>query len=156
MKGVPHEVAVVAADPPVRQATGEGCSMLKGSCLCGIVSYEIHGAIQSARFCHCVTCRKFSGAAVAPWGLVATAHLIVTGPESNIAKYDSGGGLRAFCSSCGSPLWYEPANLPAFRGVPLGVIDEGLVPTPEMHVWTKSKASWASIDDELPQHETHP
>ena len=124
--------------------------MLKGRCLCGRVSYEIHGAIHSARFCHCVTCRKFSGTACAAWGVVQTDHLIVIGPESNAAKYDSGGGLRAFCSSCGSPLWYEPASLPAFRGVPLGVIDAGEVPTPEMHVWTKSKVSWASIDDELP------
>jgi len=130
--------------------------MLKGSCLSGKVSYEIHGVIHSTRFCHCVTCRKFSGTACAAWGVVQTGQLIVLGSESNVTKYDSGGGLRAFCSSCGSPLWYEPANLPAFRGVPLGVIDEGDVPTPEMHVWTKSKVSWASIDDELPQHETHP
>ena len=129
--------------------------MLKGSCLSGKVSYEINGVIHSTRFCHCVTCRKFSGTACAAWGVVQTGQLIVLGSESNVTKYDSGGGLRAFCSSCGSPLWYEPANLPAFRGVPLGVIDEGDVPTPEMHVWTKSKVSWASID-ELPQHETHP
>ena len=129
--------------------------MIKGSCLCGKVSLEIHGAIHSARYCHCTTCRKFSGTAFAAWGLVKTGHLVVTGVES-VSKYNSGGGLRVFCTSCGSPLWYEPANVPAFRGIPLGVIEEGDVPKPEMHVWTKSKVSWASIADGLPRHETHP
>jgi hypothetical protein len=130
--------------------------MLKGRCLCGRVSFEIHGAIHSARYCHCATCRKFSGTACAAWGVIQANHLIVTGAESGVTRFDSGGGLRAFCSSCGSPLWYEPANVPAFRGIPLGVIDEGDIPTPEMHVWMKSKVSWASIEDELPRHETHP
>lgn len=130
--------------------------MLKGSCLCGKVSIEIRGAIHSPRYCHCSTCRKFSGTASAAWGLVQASDLSVTGLESDVTKYDSGGGLRVFCRSCGSPLWYEPAKLPAFRGVPLGVIDDGDVPAPKMHVWTKSNAAWASIDDELPRHETHP
>jgi hypothetical protein len=76
--------------------------------------------------------------------------------EGSVTKYDSGGGLRVFCSTCGSPLWYEPAGLPQFRGVPLGAIDDRGVPQPQMHVWTKSKLSWVSIPDDLPQHETHP
>ena len=130
--------------------------MLKGSCLCGAVSIEIRGAIHSARFCHCGTCRKFSGTASAAWGLAKASDLTVMDPQSSVATYDSGGGLRAFCRSCGSPLWYEPAAVPAFRGIPLGVIDEGEVPTPMMHVWTQSKVSWASIDDALPRHKTHP
>ena len=130
--------------------------MLKGRCLCGRVSLEIRGAIHNGRFCHCANCRKFSGTAYAAWGLVQADQLIVMGGESNVTKYDSGGGLRVFCSSCGSPLWYEPANVPAFRGVPLGVIDEGDVPTPGMHVWTRSMVSWASLDDSLPRHEIHP
>ena len=129
---------------------------MKGSCLCGRVSLESRGTIHNGRICHCTNCRKFSGTASAAWGLVQADHLSVRGTE-HVTKYDAGsGGLRVFCSSCGSPLWYEPANVPAFRGIPLGVIDEGDVPTPGMHVWTKSKVSWASMDDSLPRHETHP
>jgi hypothetical protein len=53
-------------------------------------------------------------------------------------------------------LWYEPAGLPQFRGIPLGVLDDGVIPKPQMHVWTRSTASWLSISDELPQYSTHP
>jgi hypothetical protein len=129
---------------------------MKASCLCGGVTYEITGPVQRARYCHCADCRKFSGTAHAAWGLIETAHLVVGQSSSGISKYDSGKGLRVFCSSCGSPLWYEPTRLPQFRGIPLGVIDDAGVPEPQMHVWTKSKVSWAAISDSLPQHDTHP
>jgi hypothetical protein len=129
---------------------------MKASCLCGGVTYEITGPIHHARYCHCVHCRKFSGTAHAAWGLIETAHLVIAQSNAGVSKYDSGNGLRVFCSSCGSPLWYEPTRLPQFRGIPLGVIDDEGVPEPKMHVWTKSKVCWASISDDLPQHNTHP
>ena len=37
--------------------------MLKGSCLCGGVRYEIDAELQSVSYCHCSQCRKASGAA---------------------------------------------------------------------------------------------
>jgi hypothetical protein len=82
--------------------------------------------------------------------------MTVSPPDADVTRYDSGGGLRVFCTMCGSPLWYEPAALPLFRGVPLGAIDDGAIAKPEAHVWTKSKVSWIAISDDLPQHETHP
>lgn len=130
--------------------------MLKGSCLCGGVAYEIDGPIRSPRFCHCLNCRKFSGTAGAAWGVVSADDFRLIHSHSGVTKYDSGGGLRAFCSACGSPVWYEPAGQPRFRGVPLGAMDDGEVPAPEMHVWTKSMPPWTSVADMLPRHERHP
>lgn len=130
--------------------------MIKGSCLCGAVSFEIHGSLRSVRYCHCMNCRKFSGTAYAAWGLAETSQLTVTPSAPNVSKFNSGGGHRVFCAACGSPLWYEPTGRPQLRGIPLGAIDEGSVPKPEMHVWTKSKVAWASILGDLPQHEIHP
>ena len=129
---------------------------MKGSCLCKAVWFEIGGTVHNARYCHCSNCRKFSGTAYAAWGLVPTAQFTVTPPEGGVTKFDSGGGLRVFCSTCGTPLWYEPAGLPQYRGIPLGAIDDRDVPAPTMHVWTKSKAPWVSVADDLPQHDTHP
>lgn len=130
--------------------------MTKGSCLCGAVSFEIQGPLHNARYCHCANCRKFSGTSNAAWGLAQTSQITIAPSVPGVTKFDSGGGLRVFCTACGSPLWYEPAGLPQYRGIPLGAIDEGDVATPEMHVWIKSKVAWESIFDDLPQHETHP
>jgi hypothetical protein len=129
---------------------------MKASCLCGGVTYEITGPIRRARYCHCAHCRKFSGTAAAAWGLIETTNLNVSQSNTGLTRYASGNGSRVFCSACGSPLWYEPAALPQFRGIPLGVIDDAGVPGPEMHTWTRSKVSWAAISDDLPQHDTLP
>jgi hypothetical protein len=88
--------------------------------------------------------------------LAETAHITIAPRAPNVTKFNSGGGLRVFCSACGSPLWYEPAGRPEFRGIPLGAIDVGDVAKPEKHVWTRSKVPWGSISDDLPQFETHP
>ena len=37
--------------------------MLRGSCLCGGVRYEITGPLSGALNCHCSMCRKAQGAA---------------------------------------------------------------------------------------------
>jgi hypothetical protein len=128
--------------------------MIKGSCLCGAVSFEIQGPLHSARYCHCTNCRKFSGTEYAAWALARTDQIVVSPAVPNVTKFNSGGGLRVFCSACGSPLWYEPAGRPQFRGIPLGAIDVGAVAKPAMHVWTRSKVAWGSISDDLPQFET--
>jgi hypothetical protein len=100
--------------------------MIKGSCLCGNVTLEIAGPLHNARFCHCANCRKFSGTASAAWGLIQTDQLTVSpSMNSSVSKYNSGGGLRAFCASCGSPLWYEPDGRPQYRGIPLGTREAG-------------------------------
>lgn len=129
---------------------------MKGSCLCKAVSFDIDGTVHNARYCHCTNCRKFSGTAYAAWGLVPTDKLTISPADGGVTKFDSGGGLRVFCSTCGSPLWYEPAGMPQYRGIPLGVIDDRNVPAPQIHLWTKSKAPWVTVADDLPQHETHP
>jgi hypothetical protein len=130
--------------------------MLTATCLCKQVSFEIHGDIHNARYCHCSHCRKFSGTAYAAWGVVGADDLEVTSTNLNVTKYNSGGGLRVFCSICGSPLWFEPENLPALRGIPLGVVDDAEVSAPAMHVWTRSMVAWMSLPEGTPQHETHP
>lgn len=131
--------------------------MIKGSCLCGGIQFQIDGDVVMTRYCHCVNCRKFSGTAKAAWGLAQTADFKQTASATDIGQFDAGSGsLRTFCLACGSPVWFEPKDLPAYRGIALGAIDEGDPKPPEMHVWTQSSPAWEEIVDSLPQHLTHP
>lgn len=130
--------------------------MIKAGCLCGAVVFEIDEPVTHSRYCHCRNCRKFSGTAQAAWGLASAGAFRLTTSAANIGKYDSGGGLRAFCTACGSSLWFEPAHMPEYIGVALGAIDEGEVTAPTMHVWTKSSPDWETIPVDLPRHDMHP
>ena len=131
--------------------------MIKGSCGCGGVRYELSGPIAMSRYCHCENCRKFSGTGQSAWGLAQTGDFRVVAQTTDVTKYDAGsGGLRVFCSACGSPLWFEPSGMPEFRGVALGSIDEGEVAEPASHLWVRSSPDWETIVDDLPCFQTTP
>ena len=130
--------------------------MMRGSCLCKAITFTVNGDIRNARYCHCKNCRKFSGASAAPWAITETAKLKMTSTDANVSKFNSGRGLRCFCSDCGSPVWFESLKYPEIIAIPLGVLDDEGIPAPEMHIWTQSQPAWSSIDDDLPQYKTNP
>ena len=130
--------------------------MLKGSCLCGATEFTISGELRSPRYCHCTNCRKFAGTSPATWAMAKTTALELTSSSAGISKFNSGRGFRCFCSSCGSPLWFESLDYPEITAIPLGALDEGEIPEPQMHLWVQSIPKWCAITDALPQHQTNP
>lgn len=130
--------------------------MNNASCLCKSVRFTIDCELHSARYCYCVNCTKFSGTSPATWAIAQKSKLSMSSSAGDISKFDSGRGLRCFCSHCGSPVWFESLDYPEVVAIPLGVLDDGDIPEPEMHIWVRSRPKWRPIDDDLPQHETYP
>ncbi len=127
----------------------EESDLYEGSCLCGALRFHIVGSLASSRNCFCENCRKFAGTSPAVWAMAKTTDLSVLTPEASISRYDSGQGIRCFCTSCGSPVWFESKDYPAITGIPLGALDGGDAPPPEMNLWTDSKPPWCTIDSSL-------
>ena len=130
-------------------------SAVRGSCLCGAVRLTLVGPSQAGRLCHCGNCRKFAGTSPAAWAIARVADLRVQGDE-HVSRYDSGGGMRCFCVQCGSPVWFESKDHPEIVVLPHGVVDEGALAPPEMHLWMSVNPPWCVVNDALPQHDTHP
>lgn len=129
--------------------------MIRGSCLCGAVTYEIAGPLLGAGNCHCSICRKSNGAAFATWTFVAPAQFHWTGGVDQIGRYASSPGTeRCFCKLCGSPL--AAAHSGAVREVVLATVDGDPGVRPSEHIFTGSKSPWFEITDTLPQHEGWP
>ena len=128
--------------------------MIEGSCLCGATRFRIDGTLSGVRLCHCENCRKFSGTSPAAWAMASASKLEVL--SASVGTFNSGKGIRNFCSKCGSPVWFESLDHPEIVGIPLGVLDSDDVPPPEMHIWVSSKPGWCSISDGLPEYDTLP
>ena len=131
--------------------------MIEGSCMCGGVKYEATGPLTHMARCHCVQCRKASGAEFATNGNVpADGFRLVSGQEL-LARYESSPGKsRVFCSRCGSPLFKRDDTRPDVLRLRLGCVDTDLDTTPMAHVFVREKPSWSEISDSLPQFETRP
>ncbi len=125
--------------------------MIRGSCLCGGVRFEISGDLTAIGMCHCSLCRKVSGVASNAEFMTATANLKWIAGEDLLQTYTLAKGWRTtFCRSCGSPA---PKLHPSGGAwwVPAGLIDGDPGVRVEGHIFVGSKASWDEIAGGAPQ-----
>ncbi len=126
--------------------------MLKGSCLCGGIRYEIDGEVGPITNCHCGQCRKASGASFATNASVsASSFRFVAGAELLREWESSPGKRRCFCGRCGSPILKRSADAPKTLRLRLGTLDGDPRRKPSRHIYVGSKAPWVEIIDDLPR-----
>ena len=129
--------------------------MLRGSCLCGGVRYEITGPLSGALNCHCSMCRRFHGAAFATYAKVSAEHFRWISGQDLLSVYETSPGIGwAFCRVCGSSLGVPTHG--KLSDIALGPLDSDPGVRPAEHIFVGSKADWFQITDTLPQHDERP
>lgn len=117
---------------------------IKGSCLCGAVTFKIRDDFQAFNFCHCAQCHKTTGAAFASNLKTATDNIEwLTGKEL-VKRYDvPGREIRTeFCSNCGCNVPYVNHSrtwliVPAgsLESAPKNTGEKQIIFWPERHAW---------------------
>lgn len=81
----------------------------RGQCLCGAVTVSLNDARPEAEVCHCTMCRRWGGG---PFMGVSGGSCTINGSEYVTVYKSSNWAERAFCSICGSNLYfrYVPAE----------------------------------------------
>ncbi|MFM6321972.1 MAG: GFA family protein [Microcystis sp.] len=80
--------------------------MIRGSCLCGNVSYQIDGQLGTITHCHCTKCRKAHGAAFSTVANVQINKFQFTSGTELLKSFESSPGKRRyFCVQCGSQIY---------------------------------------------------
>jgi len=126
--------------------------MIRGTCLCGAVRFEID-RVRSLTHCHCVNCRKLTGAAFASYVHVDVDKFRFVAGEDMTVRYESApGSFRNRCRICGC-LAPGRASYLTTISIPAGLLDDDPEVRPRLHVFTSSRAPWWTIQDDLPQHD---
>ena len=129
--------------------------MLRGSCLCGGVRWEVD-RFEAMSNCHCSMCRKAHGAAYATFGQARAACFRFTAGEDLVRRFRSTPEVeRTFCSVCGSNLTFLFDPLPKQIWVAAGTCDDDPGMRPQRHIFVASKAPWHEITDDLPQSDEY-
>ena len=126
--------------------------MIRGSCHCGTVRFEID-EVRALTHCHCANCRKLTGAAFASYAHVeAEKFRFVAGEDMTVAYESAPGSFRHRCKVCGC---LTPGHAPYLKtiSVPSGLLDDDPIARPRLHVFTSSRAPWWTIADDLPQYD---
>ena len=125
---------------------------ISGECFCGGVKYEVQGALNDARSCHCSRCRKaFSGPASAYAEVDADQFSWVAGEEKLSVYEPSPEWGMAFCGECGSTLC--GLHQGRVHGITLGTVNGDPGITLQRHIFVGSKARWDEIGGHAPQYE---
>ena len=133
-------------------------SVVRGSCLCGGVRFEVEPPFLRASHCHCSRCRKHSGAFGGTQGRVPRERFRLLAGEELIRVYKPEGGMvKAFCSTCGSSLfggtWPDGPEV----SIRLGSLDDDPDIRPQYHQFVDSRAPWFELpDDGLPRYPESP
>jgi hypothetical protein len=127
-------------------------ALLTGGCECGAIRYECSAAPIMAGHCHCGSCQKASGTGHASHMMVPRAALRITGEARFYERTaDSGNTVRrAFCPSCGAPVYGESSGWPDVMTLRAGSLDDPELFRPGMVVYAARAPSWDHMDPELP------
>jgi hypothetical protein len=130
---------------------------VRGSCLCGGVTFEIDRACGPAEYCHCNRCRKVSGSSSLLTIRVQTQEFrFLTGQE--LVKsyacpilYSPPAYRSYFCSTCGSPA---PPPLPEgeYFEIAAGLFDDDFGIRPDKHIFVDFMPPWDDLHRELPAY----
>ncbi len=131
--------------------------LLKGSCLCGSVNYEINGEPTAFYHCHCQRCRKATATGHASNIRVTANGITWTTGEDQLCSYKVPEAERFrndFCGQCGSPM---PRFFPQMGMVvlPAGTLDTPVPELPQSRIFYASRASWSCADN-LPAFDEYP
>ncbi|MBX2883104.1 MAG: GFA family protein [Granulosicoccus sp.] len=124
--------------------------MLRGSCLCGGVCFELSGELRSVVNCHCQQCRRTHGHFAAYTNVSRDGLRIVS--DETLSWYRSSDiAQRGFCRHCGSSLFWSrdgSGNI----SVAAGSIESPSGLSTSANIFVDSRGDYYEITDTLPQH----
>ncbi|HUA32089.1 MAG TPA: GFA family protein [Candidatus Binataceae bacterium] len=127
--------------------------MLKGSCACGRLRYEIRGQLLGPiTYCHCWRCRKHSGSSFGTTAGMRAGEFAVVDGKDLLSTWESSPGFhRYFASCCGSPIYKLNDASPNVLGLRMGTLDTDPGRAAEVHFMSGSKCPWVELKDDLRQ-----
>jgi len=129
--------------------------MIKGSCCCGAIEFELSEKPSMMGMCHCTRCRKVGASALVfvkseSYQIIRGRDKISTFKAQAPYKYD-----RCFCSVCGSALGELFSTDKSFP-ITANCIDEDIDLENKFHEFVSEKPCWLKIGDSAKQFDEHP
>ncbi len=122
-----------------------------GGCACGSIRYAAQGMVKFAIRCHCRACQRNTGSGHAVQAAVSRSGFSVEG-EPAIWNRTSDAGhdvAKAFCPTCGCPLYGLPDRAPDLVMLMAASLDDPSRMDPARVVFGDTAQPW----DRLPSEE---
>ena len=121
---------------------------IEGGCLCGGVRYRLLQAPERLCDCHCLDCRRASGAAYVTWGAVKDGTFQLLSGELRRVPYAD--RVRLFAACCGTQICFRDAKDSEYIDVAICTLDDPAPFAPRKAIWTEDHLPWVPLDPSLP------
>ena len=126
-----------------------------GGCLCGKIRYQVSGVPNWVAVCHCVSCRRATGALLSVYAGFDDAAFRYSDGEV-IIHASSNGVERSFCGDCGSSLTYSSTRWPGEVHILVATFDDPSPHIPKAQVYVKDALPWLPALNEIAKFHTTP
>jgi len=129
-----------------------------GGCACGAIRFEIADEPVFQNHCQCRDCQHQSGTGHGSYLTFARAGVRHSGQATCWDNTGDSGHIktRAFCPTCGSPVYMTFAAMPELFTVHAASLDDPARFRPQAVTYAKRAPSWDRPDPALPAHDTLP
>jgi hypothetical protein len=129
-----------------------------GGCACGAVRYEISGEPIFQNHCQCRDCQRKSGTGHGSYLTFARGGVVQHGQARHwdIVADSGHAKTRAFCPTCGSPVYMTFSAMPEIFTVHAASLDDPQRFTPQVLTYASRAYAWDALDPALPAFATMP
>lgn len=129
-----------------------------GGCECREIRYEVIGRPIVELHCQCRQCQHSSGTGHASHLTFLDAEVRITGSarEWDMTGERGNRKRRAFCGTCGAPVYMTIPDRPGLFVVTPASLDAPERFAPQMLVWAKGGFAWDHVDPSLERFEKLP
>lgn len=122
-----------------------------GGCHCGKVRFKAAGAPLIVSHCHCLDCRRVSGAPFVTWATYKARDVTFTSGQPR--RYASSTQAeRAFCPDCGTQFIWQGKVKPDEIDLTAASFDAPEDFRPQDHIWVERQLPWIKFGDGLPRY----
>ncbi len=151
----PAVPGTVYDNPPLSEPAP---GIVRGSCLCGEVRFEMTLPFKAVHNCYCSRCRQERSAAFTTNGFTAQDAVNFTQGSDCLISYKLPRAkyfTHVFCEKCGSglPRVDTDRNIAV---IPLGALDDDPGCKADDNIFVADKARWSEVDPNLPGYDRYP
>ncbi len=126
----------------------ETARRLTGGCLCGGFRYVLPAEPTALCDCHCIDCRRSSGAPFVTWGTVQRDGFKALQGELRRIPYAD--RIRGFAACCGTHVTFEDAVNAPTVDVAIATLDKPERWAPKKAIWVEDKLPWVTLNPDVP------
>lgn len=130
-----------------------------GGCACGAIRYEISAEPMASNDCQCRDCQRKSGTGHGSYmTFPSRKDVTLTGKATHWDLVADSGNkkTRAFCPTCGSPVYLTFSAWPELFTIHAGSLDDPSRYKPQAVTYSVRGHAWDHLDPALPKFDRMP